>query len=154
MQRLSWSLLAKAIIWQIWLGRNECIFNFITISLSSSILTTSHLFIFWVSAALESKKHKQESVSAAIKRSIQFSGLPLVTMMMVPSHSPASMQPCFSAPYPRRNPSLTLGATFYFVLFSCCFHFQWNSFILFFFLFSSIFCTFCVSVFCICFFSF
>lgn len=43
-------LIARAIIWLLWLGRNDCIFNSTSLSLYSLRLKICHIFLSWVDA--------------------------------------------------------------------------------------------------------
>lgn len=73
-KRASWTLIVKAITWQIWLARNECIFICVLLLLPLFVCEISHMFLLWVPAVPAIKKQKLESAVEAMKRSIQLSG--------------------------------------------------------------------------------
>lgn len=64
--RFSCTLLARAIIWQIWLERTACIFQCASLSVSSIFLKICFMFLSWVDAAPIAKRQKLEETSSAM----------------------------------------------------------------------------------------
>lgn len=69
----SWNLLVRSLTLNVWLARNNCIFNHKTPNLCSTIFEHTPNFVFWVLTSLTNKRHKLESSSVAVK-TIHFPG--------------------------------------------------------------------------------
>ncbi|XP_039128452.1 uncharacterized protein LOC120264696 [Dioscorea cayenensis subsp. rotundata] len=70
--RLTGDLIVKAIVWSIWLARNACIFNAITMSSDAILYKIDHLLLFWFSSAPEGTREKLDFATSAIHRSLEF----------------------------------------------------------------------------------
>lgn len=58
--RLSCSLITRAVLWQIWLAKNDCLFNAVHISMPSLLLKTCYMFLSWILAISVKKMHRLE----------------------------------------------------------------------------------------------
>lgn len=64
----------QAIMWHVWLTRNDCIFNVVTLSPHYVILKIAHVLIMWFSATPSSHQAGFDELVATIRRSLAFSG--------------------------------------------------------------------------------
>ncbi|KAH7660832.1 Reverse transcriptase zinc-binding domain-containing protein [Dioscorea alata] len=71
--KLSSSLIARVVLWQIWLARNNCIFNYVFISTSALFLKICYMYLYWIPAVPPREMHRLDESIAAIRRCIQFS---------------------------------------------------------------------------------
>ncbi|XP_039134367.1 uncharacterized protein LOC120271756 [Dioscorea cayenensis subsp. rotundata] len=73
---LSCSLIARVFLWQIWLARNNCIFNSVFIPWHALFLKICHMYISWIPVVPARDLHRLEESIAAVRRCIQFPGPP------------------------------------------------------------------------------
>lgn len=64
----------KALVWNIWLARNDRIFNTNVVSVFAIILKCDCMILSWFSAIAEGSKEKCEDSISTIKRSLEFLG--------------------------------------------------------------------------------
>lgn len=64
------ALVVKAIIWNIWLARNDCIFNAKFLPVHVLILNIDRLLLSWFSSASEGVQAKLEDSIAVIRQSL------------------------------------------------------------------------------------
>ncbi|XP_039136185.1 uncharacterized protein LOC120273588 [Dioscorea cayenensis subsp. rotundata] len=74
--RLPCSLIARVVLWHIWLARNNRVFNSVFISRPTVFLNICHMYLSWMSVVLAKELRKLEDSIAAVRRCIQFSGSP------------------------------------------------------------------------------
>lgn len=67
-------LVVKAFVWNIWLAKNDRIFNANTLSLHVIILKIDRILLSWFSTFAEGLKGKLEESMMAIRRSLEFFG--------------------------------------------------------------------------------
>lgn len=65
-------LVVKVIVWNIWLVRNDCIFNANVVPSYSFILKINRMFLSWVSAVFEGSQAKLEDSMAFVRWSLDF----------------------------------------------------------------------------------
>ncbi|XP_039130828.1 uncharacterized protein LOC120267198 [Dioscorea cayenensis subsp. rotundata] len=65
---------SKVIIWNIWLGRNDYIFNANVLSAHCIIVKTDRLLLSWCSSIAEGPRAKMEDDISAVRRSLEFLG--------------------------------------------------------------------------------
>lgn len=70
--RVMGELVVKALVWNIWLARNDCMFNAIVISAHTIILKINRMLLSWFAAADEGTQEKFEDLVAIIRRSLDF----------------------------------------------------------------------------------
>ncbi|XP_039129007.1 uncharacterized protein LOC120265183 [Dioscorea cayenensis subsp. rotundata] len=72
--RLSVDLVIKALVWNIWLARNDRIFNAKILSTHCTVLSINRMILSWFDALADNAKTKVEDTMAAVKRSLEFVG--------------------------------------------------------------------------------
>lgn len=70
--RTLWDLIAKAIMWCIWLERNNRIFQSLASPSYSLMVKITNILLSWFSIAADSHQHSLSEASQKIKRSINF----------------------------------------------------------------------------------
>ncbi|KAH7677535.1 Reverse transcriptase zinc-binding domain-containing protein [Dioscorea alata] len=73
-RKLQSSLIAKSVLWQIWLARNNCIFNSVFTSMPALFLKICYMYLSWIPVVPPKEMHRLEESIAAVRRCIQFSG--------------------------------------------------------------------------------
>ncbi|XP_039140503.1 uncharacterized protein LOC120277716 [Dioscorea cayenensis subsp. rotundata] len=71
-RRTFWDLLTRAIFWNIWLERNNRIFNLAFLSTTAILFKISHMLIDWCSAARDPTLHVSSDSIQSVKRSLDF----------------------------------------------------------------------------------
>lgn len=67
-------LIVKACVWNLWLARNDCIFNACVLPVHAIIVKINHMLLSWFSAASEGTKKKLADPISTIRRSLEFLG--------------------------------------------------------------------------------
>lgn len=67
-------LVVKAIVWNVWLARNDCIFNANAISAQVILLKVDCMLLSWFSAVPNATKEKLVDSMTTIRRSLDFIG--------------------------------------------------------------------------------
>lgn len=67
-------LVAKEIVWNIWIVRNDCIFNAIFLHAQCLIVKIDRMIISWCSAIAEGPIAKLEEDIRTVRRSLEFLG--------------------------------------------------------------------------------
>jgi len=67
-------LCVKAVMWHVWLTRNDCIFNSVTVSPVYVVSKIAHVLIFWFSSAPASLQTRFDAPTESIRRSLAFPG--------------------------------------------------------------------------------
>lgn len=73
-QRDIGDLVVKTLVWNIWLTRNECIFNAKILHVHDVILSIDRMILLWCSSATDRSHGKLEDSLKCIRRSLEFLG--------------------------------------------------------------------------------
>jgi len=67
-------LVAKAIVWSIWIARNDCIFNGNYLHMLCIIMKVDRLLLSWLFSAADITLEKNDDVITSVRRSPEFLG--------------------------------------------------------------------------------
>lgn len=70
--RVMGDLVVKVIVWNIWLVRNDCIFNAYVIPIQSLYVKINRILLSWFSAASDGVKEKIEGSMLIVQWSLEF----------------------------------------------------------------------------------
>lgn len=66
--------IVKVVVWHVWLARNDCMFNAVSLSPHSVVSKVAHILILWFSTTPTSQPAKFDEHASTIHRSLAFSG--------------------------------------------------------------------------------
>lgn len=72
--RHSVDLVIKALVWSIWLARNDRIFNAKILSAHCTFVSINHMILSWLDALADNAKTKMADTVTAVRRSLEFVG--------------------------------------------------------------------------------